>query len=149
MWKGGIVVWPKWWPDEEYVSHYSPTVDGLNAEEAIAVYEVVSEEFPSVNWVLPGPHADVHVKNREESARWSIGQLAKAKNQTPPDPKTLLISGAFHEALTAYEEIESQRLSPGPYLVKLYIDQTGKLKNNFTAELSEDEFVGQVEVESR
>tara|TARA_R110002072_G_scaffold302603_1_gene486649 strand:+ start:108377 stop:109699 length:1323 start_codon:yes stop_codon:yes gene_type:complete len=47
------------------------------------------------------------------------------------------------------EEIKSQRLSPGRYLVKLYIDQTGKLEKDFTAELGEDEFVGQVDVESR
>jgi mono/diheme cytochrome c family protein len=45
-------------------------------------------------------------------------------------------------------EIESQRLPAGRYLVKLSIDQTGKLQQDFTAELGEDEFVGQVEVES-
>jgi len=47
------------------------------------------------------------------------------------------------------EEIRSERLPPGKYLVKLYIDQTGKLQNDFTAELGEEDFVGQVEVESR
>ena len=47
------------------------------------------------------------------------------------------------------DEIKSQRLPPGRYLVKLYIDQTGKLEKDLTADLGEDEFVGQVEVESR
>ena len=35
------------------------------------------------------------------------------------------------------------------YLVKLYIDQTGKLQKDFRAELGDKEFVGQVEVESQ
>jgi mono/diheme cytochrome c family protein len=47
------------------------------------------------------------------------------------------------------KEIESKRLPPGRYLVKLYIDQTGKLQKDFTAELGDEDFVGQVEVESR
>lgn len=46
-------------------------------------------------------------------------------------------------------EIESQRLPPGRYLVKLYIDQTGKQQQDFTTVLGANEFVGQVEVESR
>lgn len=47
------------------------------------------------------------------------------------------------------EQIREERLPPGRYLVKLYIDQASKLQQDFAAELSEDEFVGQVEVESR
>lgn len=93
-----------WHTDEDYTSHYPPTVDGFSSEEAIAIHELVSEAFPSVNWVLPKPHADAHVENREKAARWSLGQLAKAKNQAPPDPKTPMIVGTFHEALAAYEE---------------------------------------------
>lgn len=47
------------------------------------------------------------------------------------------------------EQIASEKLPPGRYLVKLYVDHTGKLQNDFTAELGEEDFVGQVEVESR
>ena len=47
------------------------------------------------------------------------------------------------------DEMKSKRLSAGRYLVKLYIDQTGKLQKDFRAELGDKEFVGQVEVESR
>lgn len=43
----------------------------------------------------------------------------------------------------------SKRLPPGKYLVKLYIDQTGKLQDDFTAELGKQDFIAQVEVESR
>ncbi|MFT5325154.1 MAG: hypothetical protein ACI8P0_003021, partial [Planctomycetaceae bacterium] len=45
------------------------------------------------------------------------------------------------------DEMNSKRLSAGRYLVKLYIDQTGKLQKDFRAELGDEEFVGQVEVE--
>jgi hypothetical protein len=47
------------------------------------------------------------------------------------------------------EEMKSKRLPGGRYLIKLYIDETGKLQKDFRAELGEDEFVGQVEVESK
>jgi mono/diheme cytochrome c family protein len=47
------------------------------------------------------------------------------------------------------EEIRSERLPPGRYLVKLYIDQAGKLRKDFAAELGDNEFVGQVEFESQ
>lgn len=47
------------------------------------------------------------------------------------------------------DKMKSKRLPAGRYLVKLYIDQTGKLQNDFRAELGNEEFVGQVEVESQ
>lgn len=46
-------------------------------------------------------------------------------------------------------ELKSKRLPSGRYLVKLYIDQAGKLKNDFRTELGDEEFVGQVELESQ
>lgn len=45
-------------------------------------------------------------------------------------------------------EMESKRLPGGRYLVKLYIDQTGKLQKDYRAEMDENEFVGEVEVDS-
>ncbi|HIE95824.1 MAG TPA: hypothetical protein EYQ63_02145 [Fuerstia sp.] len=47
------------------------------------------------------------------------------------------------------KESQGKRLPPGRYLAKLYIDQTGKLGKDFTAELGEEDLVGQTEVESR
>ncbi len=47
------------------------------------------------------------------------------------------------------KQIASEKLPPGKYLAKLYIDQTNMLQNDFTAELGEGEFVGEVEVESQ
>ncbi len=47
------------------------------------------------------------------------------------------------------KEMQSKRLPPGKYLVKLYIDQSGRLQKDFTAELGEQDFVGQIEVDSR
>jgi hypothetical protein len=47
------------------------------------------------------------------------------------------------------KEIRSQRLPAGKYLVKLYLDKTGKLQQDSNAELGDEDFVGQVEVESR
>ncbi len=47
------------------------------------------------------------------------------------------------------DEMKSKQLPGGRYLVKLYIDQTGKLQKDFSAELGDEDFVGQVEVESQ
>lgn len=46
-------------------------------------------------------------------------------------------------------EIRSEKLPPGQYLVKLYVDRSGKLQKDFAAELGESDFVGQVEFQSR
>ena len=46
------------------------------------------------------------------------------------------------------EQLTAQRLPPGKYLVKLLIDQAGKLQRDFTAKLSDEDCIGQIEVES-
>ncbi len=47
------------------------------------------------------------------------------------------------------KQIAAGKLPSGKYLAKLYIDQTGKLQKDFTAELNEPDFVGEVEMESQ
>ena len=46
------------------------------------------------------------------------------------------------------EQLSAQRLPPGKYLVKLFIDQAEKLQKDFTAKLSDEDCIGQIEVES-
>ena len=47
------------------------------------------------------------------------------------------------------KELESGKLPPGKYLIKIYLDQKGKLQEDFKAELGEAELIGGVEVESQ
>jgi hypothetical protein len=47
------------------------------------------------------------------------------------------------------KEIQSKRLPAGRYLVKLYLDRANKLQKDFRAQLAENEFVGQLEVNSQ
>ena len=47
------------------------------------------------------------------------------------------------------KQIAAEKLPPGKYSAKLYIDQTNKLQKDFTAVLNEQDFVGEVEVESQ
>ena len=47
------------------------------------------------------------------------------------------------------KEINTKRLPAGRYLLKLYLDQQGKLQKDFKYELGEKEFVGEIEVQSR
>jgi hypothetical protein len=89
--------------DDKLACHCPHTVDRLEWDEAKHFYDVVSEAFPSVNWLLPEPHAKRIVESHEKQARGSLKELAKAKNQSPPDPATPLVPGTFHEALEAYE----------------------------------------------
>ena len=81
------------------------TIDEPTSEEVNAVYDCVSRFFPSVNWLLPPVHSQVIVAIREEQARDSLTRFARAKDELPPDPNTLLVTGTFHEALAAYEEV--------------------------------------------
>lgn len=45
-------------------------------------------------------------------------------------------------------QMHAGKLPPGRYLVKLYLDQAGKLEQDFRAELGPAEYAGQVEVQS-
>ncbi|MDA1049460.1 MAG: hypothetical protein O3C40_03135 [Planctomycetota bacterium] len=40
-------------------------------------------------------------------------------------------------------------LPPGKYLAKIYIDETGKLQTQYPAELTDEDYMGQVEIDSR
>lgn len=46
------------------------------------------------------------------------------------------------------EAIRSERLPAGQYLVKMYVDRTGKLQKDLSADLNEADLVGEVEVQS-
>ncbi len=46
------------------------------------------------------------------------------------------------------KQIPSLKLPHGKYLVKLFVDQAGKLQKDFAAKLSDEDFIGQIEVES-
>ena len=101
------------WPDgiinllSRYIREELPqpmTADDLTWDEAKVVYEVVSERFPSINWLLPVCHAEQIVSAHEKVARGSIERLSRITEQVPPDPSTPLVCGTLHEALRAYEE---------------------------------------------
>jgi mono/diheme cytochrome c family protein len=47
------------------------------------------------------------------------------------------------------EQLPKLQLPPGKYLAKIYVDQTGKLAKDFQAELNEEDFVGQVEFNTK
>jgi hypothetical protein len=92
--------------------------------------------------------ADLH---RRTDSGWS--QFRVATSDRPVFGKGKLWQHSL--SLTALrgtewaKEIRSEVLPPGKYLLKLYIDRTEKLQKDFTAELGEEDFVGQVEEDSR
>lgn len=100
------IVWS--YVDDDCSTAYPDKVAEMQSAAAIEVYEILSEAFPSVSWVLPKHHYDVQLKRHEQIARLSLEKLAKIKNETPPDPATPLIAGTYHEALIAYEEKRRQ-----------------------------------------
>lgn len=103
-WHIGIKLIIDRYTSDDAVCRYPPTVDELPWDEAKTFYDVISDLFPSVNWMLPERHADRVIQFHETAARYSIEQLSKAKETAPPDPSTPLISGTLHEALVAYEK---------------------------------------------
>ena len=95
------IVWS--YVDEDCSTAYPDEVAAMQSAAAIEVYEILSEAFPSVSWVLPKHHYDVQLKRHERIARFSLEKLAKIKNEPPPDPSTPLIAGTYHEALSSHE----------------------------------------------
>lgn len=47
------------------------------------------------------------------------------------------------------EKLKDKKLPPGRYLVKIYVDQRGKLSDDYRKTMDESDLVGEVEVESR
>ncbi len=47
------------------------------------------------------------------------------------------------------ESLRSRKLPAGKYLAKMYVDQQGKLQSDYQSVMGEEEFVGEVEFESR
>ncbi len=66
-------------------------------------------------------------------------------------------SGSWQHSLTLVaprqsawaEAIDSKRLPPGTYLLKLLVDQSGKLQKDYRAKLDEEDLVGEITLESR
>jgi len=89
---------------------------------------------------------------RKEGQRWSKTRWATA-DRPVFGPKGLwqqslsLCGPAGSERAQRFRKIH--RLPPGQYRVKIYIDQAGKLKDNYQAVLSEKEFIGEVVLESK
>ncbi|HUG68574.1 MAG TPA: hypothetical protein VMM76_12545 [Pirellulaceae bacterium] len=87
----------------------------------------------------------------QDSDRWSRDRWATADRAVAGDRNRW----QQHISITAPRASEratlirgEPRLPPGKYLAKIYIDQTDKLKTQFPTELTHDDFVGQVEIES-
>ena len=60
LWSFGDCKWPAniqividHYTDEDASCHYPATVDGLTWDEAKKFFDIVVEQFPSVNWLLP------------------------------------------------------------------------------------------------
>lgn len=88
---------------------------------------------------------------RETDAGWSKQRVATS-DRLVFGPQNLwqhsLSLTAERGSLWA-EKMKNQKLPPGRYLAKLYVDQTDKLQKDYTQELGETDFVGQVEFQSR
>lgn len=88
---------------------------------------------------------------RETDAGWSEQRVATS-DRLVFGPQNLwqhsLSLTAERGSLWA-KKMKDQKLPPGRYLARLYVDQTDKLQKDYTQELGETDFVGQVEFQSR
>ncbi|PQO36212.1 hypothetical protein DTL21_09870 [Bremerella cremea] len=88
---------------------------------------------------------------RETDAGWSKQRVATS-DRLVFGPQNLwqhsLSLTAERGSLWA-KKMKDQKLPPGRYLARLYVDQTDKLQKDYTQELGETDFVGQVEFQSR
>ncbi len=94
---------------------------------------------------------DLYYWNRD-SESWSKERWATADRAIAGDRNLW----QQHISITAPRESgraahvrQEPRLQPGKYLVKIYIDQNDKLQKQYPTELTEEDFIGQVEIDSR
>ena len=95
---------------------------------------------------------DVYRQDTRSKSGWSKDRWATSDRQVFGKGKlwqhSLSIT-APRDSARAKELIEKPTLPPGKYLVRIYVDRTGRLEKDWQAELGERDFVGQVEVDSR
>lgn len=94
-----------YYTDDRAACHYPSTVDQFDDwMQARDIYNVLTEAFPSVPWMLPELHRKEVEEWHEKSARYQIEELAKIKGNAPPDRNTPLVSGSLHKAFNEYEQ---------------------------------------------
>jgi len=77
-------------------------VDEAHWREAEAIYEVLTDSFPSVSWLLPQRQVEKITAVHERKARRSLDRIARICGENPIDSKACLVAGTFHEAVEAY-----------------------------------------------
>lgn len=87
---------------------------------------------------------------RWENGKWSKQRVATSDRQVfgPQNLWQHSLSLTATSGSAAAKDLKQLRLARGKYLIKIYVDQKGKLQDDFTAILDEKDLVGQVEVES-
>lgn len=95
---------------------------------------------------------DLYRQDTKSKTGWSEFRWATSDRQVFGKGKlwqhSLSIT-APRDSSRAKELITKPTLPPGRYLVKIYVDRSGRLEKDWQATLGESDFVGQVEVDSR
>ena len=95
---------------------------------------------------------DVYRQDTTTKSGWSKDRWATSDRQVFGKGKLWqhsLSVTAPRDSARAQELLAKPTLPPGKYLVKIYVDKTGRLEQDWQAELGDSDFVGQVEVDSR
>lgn len=95
---------------------------------------------------------DVYRQDTTTKSGWSKDRWATSDRQVFGKGKLWqhsLSVTAPRDSARAQELLAKPTLPPGKYLVKIYVDKTGRLEQDWQAELGDRDFVGQVEVDSR
>lgn len=79
-------------------------VNDLTYDHVMGLFDMLVEAFPSVPWELPRRQQKEILAFHESTAREAIRKYAQASNAQPPNENLPLVSGTFHEALTAYRK---------------------------------------------
>lgn len=91
---------------------------------------------------------DLH---RQTDSGWSAERVATS-DRPVFGPKNLWqhsLSLTAQRGTLWAKEIAAQKLPPGRYLARIYVDRTGKLAKDYTATLGQEDLVGEVEFDSR
>ncbi len=95
---------------------------------------------------------DLYRQDKSSKTGWSNERWATSDRQVFGKGKlwqhTLSLT-APRDSARAKELVAKPTLPPGKYLVKVYVDRTGRLEQDWRAELGQRDFVGQIEVDSR
>lgn len=127
---------------EQYTSDEQLPLDNWHPTKVVLRLNEMPENLP----VLTPVQLFVHAPGRTPFT-WQVRPIAFTQGVITP--RRFVNGTLFRLSLPEASGKKPPKMVPGTYLIKVYVDQTGRLKKDPTAMLTDDDFFGEAKLDAR